>query len=203
MGDAIESDAAVSLIIPLVLILGIFLGLVTASSWVQVCRSNRSVSRRRRRAAFLMSGEKLLLSQCAFCFLWLPGTCESSTPGLRHPPPPHPRLWLQACWGEGGSWLRCMSQVPRQGVKRAAEVNKSRAYERPVTTCCMSRPDDSITGYVGHMVPLVTVKLIPFESQRQHGKLLGGAQEVLPKVGLRLQEFYRVASHTWGETWQI
>lgn len=197
MGDAIESDAAVSLIIPLVLILGIFLGLVTASSWVQVCRSNRSASRRRRRAALLMSGEKLLLSQCAFCFLWLPGTCESSTPGLRHPRPhPTPGCGYRPVEVRGGSWLRCMSQVPRQGGKRAAEVNKSRAYKRHVTTCCMSRPDDSITGYVGHMVPLVTVKLIPFESQRQHGKLLGGAQEVLPKVGLRLHEFYRVASHT-------
>lgn len=75
--------------------------------------------------------------------------------------------------------MRGMSQVPRQEVKRAAEVNKSRAYERPVTTCFMSRPDDSITEYVGHMVPLVTVKLIPCESCRQPGKHLGGAQEVV------------------------
>lgn len=78
----------------------------------------------------------------------------------------------------GPSCLRGMSQVPRQGVKHAAEVNKSRAYAQPITTCFMSRLDDSITGYVGHMVPVVTVKLIPCESSRQPGKLLGGAQEV-------------------------
>lgn len=52
----------------------------------QVCGSNWSVSRRRR-AAFVMSGEGLLLSQCDFCLLsplWLPGTGESSVP--RGPP---------------------------------------------------------------------------------------------------------------------
>lgn len=79
-----------------------------------------------------------------------------------------------------------MSQVPQQGVKRAAEVNKSRAYAQPITTCFMSGPGDSITGYVGHMVPVVTVKLIPCESFRQPGELLGGAQEVLANCTHRL-----------------
>lgn len=92
-------------------------------------------------------------------------------------PPPH--LSVDTGLSTGPSWLRCMSQVPRRGVKRAAEVNKSRAGRRPVTTCFTNRPVDSITGYAGHMVPLVTVKLIPCESYRQAGKLLGGAQEVL------------------------
>lgn len=92
-------------------------------------------------------------------------------------PPPH--LSVDTGLSTGPSWLRCMSQVPRRGVKRAAEVNKSRAGRRPVTTRFTNRPVDSITGYAGHMVPLVTVKLIPCESYRQAGKLLGGAREVL------------------------
>lgn len=43
--------------------------------------------------------------------------------------------------------------------------------------------------YVGHMVPVVTVKLKPFESLWQHGKLLGGAGGAAWSR-LRLQEFY-------------
>lgn len=59
-----------------------------------------------------------------------------------------------------------MSQVAQQGVKHAAEVNKPRGHKRPVTLCFMSRLEDSILGYVGHMVTLVTVKLLPCESGR-------------------------------------
>lgn len=72
-----------------------------------------------------------------------------------------------------------MSQVPQQEVKHTAEVNKPRTYEWPVTTCSMSRLNNSISGYVGHMVPPVTVKLIPGESYQQPGEQLGGGQEVL------------------------
>lgn len=61
----------------------------------------------------------------------------------------------------------------------------------------MSRPDDSITGYVGHMVPLVTVKLIPCESYRQPGKQLGGAEEVLTTCTLRCG-FLSTASQASG-----
>lgn len=106
MGDAIKSDAAVSLLIPLLLILGnlffffFFAGLITQAAnqlcgdvWVQVCDSNWSASRRWRqwrRTAFVMSGERLLSSQCAFSlllplvasrYLWV--ICS-----LRAPPPP-------------------------------------------------------------------------------------------------------------------
>lgn len=161
------------------------MGLITQAAnqlcgdvWVQVCDSNWSASRRWRRTAFVMSGERLLSSQCAFSlllplvasrYLWV--ICS-----LRAPPP---HLSVDTGLSTGPSWLRCMSQVPRRGVKRAAEVNKSRAGRRPVTTRFTNRPVDSITGYAGHMVPLVTVKLIPCESYRQAGKLLGGAREVL------------------------
>lgn len=46
----------------------------------------------------------------------------------------------------------------------------------------MSKLDDSITGFVGHMVPPVRVKLIPCESYLQPGKKLGGAQKCRPTV---------------------
>lgn len=138
MGEAIKSDAAVSLLILLLLILDNFWVSLhrppissTASSWVQVCSSNRSVSRRcQRHAAFVISSERLLSSQCAFCLLsplWLPGTCESSR-SLWTVTPPSPTVATGLL--RGSSRLRGMSQVPQQGVKRAAEVNKSRAYER-------------------------------------------------------------------------
>lgn len=42
------------------------------------------------------------------------------------------------------SWFRGMSQVAHQEVKCASEVNKSRVYERPVTTCFMQ------AGWLNH-----------------------------------------------------
>lgn len=104
-------------------------------------------------------------------FLWTVTTPSTSPPPLCLTGP----SGLLRC----SSWFRGMSQLPQQGVKRAAEENKSWVYEWLATTCFISRLDDSITGYVGHMVPPVTVKLISCESYQQRGKWLGGAQKVL------------------------
>lgn len=120
MGDAIKSGAAVSQLIPLLLILDSFFvslhrpPISSAALFAlqfQVFGSNWSASRRWcRRAAFVMSGESLLSSQYVFCLLpplWLSGTCESSAPsGLWHPL----CLWPQAYSGVPrvwGVWVKC------------------------------------------------------------------------------------------------